>query len=239
MPGVLTGLGGRTAPIVLAGALLVAPVAAVASASAPSALAGREATSCLTGPSALLAVDVLRACRAVRKAVPSWAGAARLVVDDGDPAVAAQAEGHTVTVHLAAWGVLTQDGRQAVLTHELVHVATESLTTQRTPSWLVEGFAEAVAWSDVRAVPDRVVAQELAAQVRAHRLPEALPSETDFTARPALAYQQAWLAVDLLLRERGSQRVLDLYRDAGVTQPRLAEGRFLHAWRAELVRRLS
>lgn len=219
----LTARRGRTFPLVLVGVLLLPPVAATAD--------GRPAPArtCVTGAVPELSVDLPRACQAVRRAVPSWSGTAQLVVGDGDPAVAAETLGDTVTVHRQAWAGLTAEARQAVLTHELVHVATAALTTPRTPLWLVEGLAEAVAWRDVRTVPDRRLAQELAAEVRAGHLPAALPTEDDFAATPALAYQQAWLAADLLLRDAGVEAVLA----GGLPDD------FLAAWRAELVRRLA
>lgn len=206
----------RTPPLALVAVLLLPPLAAVAggssSASAGPSYAGVGACVRPGGPA--LAVDVARACRAVTAAVPGWHGRASVVLADGDAAVAADELGDTVRVHPDAWATLSAQGRQAVLTHELVHVATAAMTTPRTPEWLVEGLAEAVAWRDV-ALPDRVVAQELAAEVRAGRVPGALPTAQDFDARPAQAYQEAWLAVDLLLRALGPARVLELYREAG------------------------
>jgi hypothetical protein len=182
----------------------------------------------------------------VAAVVPQWHGRASVVLADGEADVAADELDGTVRVHPDAWETLTPQGRQAVLTHELVHVATAGLTTPRTPQWLVEGLAEAVAWRDV-ALPDRVVAQELAAEVRAGRVPSDLPTARDFVARPAQAYQEAWIAVDLLLRELGPARLLDLYREAGrapLETALRATGAMpvpttVTAWRAELVRRLG
>lgn len=223
----LTGSTGRKAPLVLVAVLLVPPVSAVVVApTASSPVVARAAGGdCLEPGAPALGVDVARACRAVRSAVPSWRGTARVVLVDGDPDVAADVVGSTVRVHPATWEGLSPEGRQAVLTHELVHVATAPLTTARTPAWLVEGIAESVAWRDVRTLPDHVVAEELAQEVRAHRLPTSLPTERDFATRPAQAYQESWLAVDLLRRRLGPAGLLELYRDAG-TMP---SARALHA----------
>ena len=238
----------RTPPLALVAVLLLPPLAAVAGGSS-SASAGpsyARAGECVRPGGPALAVDVARACRAVAAVVPQWHGRASVVLADGEADVAADELDGTVRVHPDAWETLTPQGRQAVLTHELVHVATAGLTTPRTPQWLVEGLAEAVAWRDV-ALPDRVVAQELAAEVRAGRVPSALPTARDFVARPAQAYQEAWIAVDLLLRELGPARLLDLYREAGrapLETALRATGAMpvpttVTAWRAELVRRLG
>lgn len=223
----LTHGRGRTSPLLLVAVLLLPAAAAVAGAPSASSpvVAPPAAGTCLAPGAPALGVDAARACRAVRRAVPSWHGTARVVLVDGDPAVTTDVVGSTVRVRAATWEGLSPEGRQAVLTHELVHVATADLTTARTPAWLVEGFAEAVAWRDVRSLPDRVVAEELAREVRAHRLPTSLPTERDFTTRPAQAYQESWLAVDLLLRRIGAARLLQLYRDAG----RMPSARALHA----------
>jgi hypothetical protein len=222
----------RTPPLALVAVLLLPPLAAVAA--GPTAASAHPSHAACVRPGApVLAVDLARACRAVAAAVPAWHGTATVQLVAGDAGVAADELGGTVRVHHDAWEGLTAAGRQAVLTHELVHVATAGLTTPRTPQWLVEGLAEAVAWRDVQ-LPDRVVAQELAAQVRAGRVPRGLPTSADFARTPALAYQRSWLAVDLLLRRYGDAAVLGLYRAAGrgtaVAVPGLE---------AELVRRLG
>lgn len=206
---------GRVARPVLVGVLLL-PLGAAASGIADGGALPAAARPCVLTRSDL-EVDLAKACATVRAAVSSWHGVAVVqVVDDvgGDPGVAAEALGATVSVHREAWARLTATGRQVVLTHELVHVATAAFTTSRTPQWLVEGLADAVALRD-SGLPDRVAAQELAAAVARGELPTALPAARDFEAEPALAYEQSWLAVDLMLRRFGSAAVLGLYRDAG------------------------
>jgi hypothetical protein len=161
-----------------------------------------------------LAVDVKRACAVVRAAVPGWDGRAAVVHGPSDGNVAAETVGRTVTLRAAGWAALSPVGRQEVLTHELVHVATDSFTTTRTPTWLVEGFAEAVALRD-SGLADAVVAQELRAAHARGWLPQYLPGTREFAVRPALAYQESWLAVRLLQRRYGDRAVLGLYRAAG------------------------
>jgi hypothetical protein len=157
-----------------------------------------------------LGVDVLRACLDVRAAVPAWDGRATVLVEDGPADVAAETVGRTVRVHREAWPGLSPRGRQEVLTHELVHVATAALTTPRTPAWLAEGLAEAVA-VPASGIPDRTVGQELATAP----LPTRLPTDADFGATPAVAYEESWLAVSVLQARYGEQRLLAAYRLAG------------------------
>jgi hypothetical protein len=170
-----------------------------------------------------LAADLARACAAVLAAVPGWDGRGTVRLGDGDPSVAGETVGRTVTLHRDAWARLTPAGRQEVLTHELVHVATDAIDA---PLWLQEGLAESVALRG-SGIPDRVVARELAAAP----LPTALP--TDFESDPAVAYQESWLAVDLLRREHGDAWVLRLYR--GEVAP---DTDLVPRLRAEIVRRL-
>jgi hypothetical protein len=214
---------GRVARLSLVAVLLV-PVAGVARASSPCAV---------TSP--VLGADVERACRTVLSAVPSWDGRAVVELVPGDPDVAAETIGTVVSVHEPAWARLTPAGRQEVLTHELVHVATDRFTTARTPQWLVEGLAEAVALRG-SGIPDRHAGQELAA---AHTLPTHLPTGADFAATPALAYQESWLLVDLLVHEHGMRWVVARYEDAEVSARSDAVDRDLvQALRGEIVRRL-
>ena len=208
----------------------------------PWAVDGPARSTCSIAAPAL-DVDVKRACEAVRAAVPGWDGRATVVHGTSDGEVAADTVGRTVTLRAAGWAALSAAGRQEVLTHELVHVATDAFTTPRTPQWLVEGLAEAVALRGTE-WPDRVIAQELRSQVARGWLPRALPSPADFEARPAVAYEESWLAVVALQRRLGDAAVLRLYRAAG-EQPLARALRVMtvpdlvRAMRAEIVSRLS
>jgi hypothetical protein len=99
-----------------------------------------------------------------------------------------------------------------VLTHELTHVATRAAASDL-PAWLIEGFADYVGYRD-SAIPVRRAAAELAAEVRAGRLPAALPARADFDddRRRVLAYEEAWLACRFIAARFGEERLVRLYR---------------------------
>jgi hypothetical protein len=144
-------------------------------------------------------------------------------------------------------------GRRVVLTHEVTHVASRSSTGPQVPTWLVEGLADYVGYQGVT-LPLSVSAEELRADVRAGRVPTALPSDSAFDGgRKDLAqtYEKSWLAVVLLARRYGQAAVLRLYRDTGAdlssgalaramaTDLHTSVGAFTALWRADLMRRLA
>jgi hypothetical protein len=108
-------------------------------------------------------------------------------------------------------------GRQVVLTHEVAHVATRQVSGPDMPAWLAEGLADYIGYREAEvALP--VAAREVRADVRAGRLPAALPADSDFhgsNVELAQAYEQAWLAVLLLVETYGEQAVLRFYRAVG------------------------
>ncbi|POM24153.1 hypothetical protein BTM25_27800 [Actinomadura rubteroloni] len=108
-------------------------------------------------------------------------------------------------------------GRRVVLTHELTHVATGGAHDGRTPLWLIEGFADYVGYRDAK-VSVRAAAGELAADVRAGRVPGSLPSRAAFgsgSADLAQSYQEAWLACRMIAERYGEATLVRLYRAAG------------------------
>ncbi|MEV5571180.1 hypothetical protein AB0L06_14115 [Spirillospora sp. NPDC052269] len=116
-----------------------------------------------------------------------------------------------------SFGRLNDLGRRVVLTHELTHVATGGARDGRTPIWLIEGFADYVGYRDAR-VPVKSAARELAADVAAGRVPEALPTRDDFdgaSGRLSQAYQEAWLACRMVADRYGETALVRLYRAAG------------------------
>ncbi|WP_157244456.1 hypothetical protein [Nonomuraea typhae] len=127
--------------------------------------------------------------------------------------LAAVADAGRVIVIPETYARLTPTGRDVVLTHELTHVAAG---TEGLPAWLYEGFADYVAYKDAGlAVP--VAAAELAAEVRAGRVPRSLPGPEAFapgSARLAQSYQEAWLACRFLAERLGEARLVKLYHDA-------------------------
>ncbi len=157
-----------------------------------------------------------------------------------------------VVVNPAAFDRLGAVGRRVVLTHEVTHVATRAASGGQVPAWLVEGLADHVGYLGA-GVPVRSAARELRADVRAGRVPTRLPSAADFAGgNPALpqAYEQAWLAVRLLVDRYGRDRVLALYRGLGrAANPAAAEqlvrrqlgmgtAELTARWRRDLVARL-
>lgn len=117
--------------------------------------------------------------------------------------------GNRVLVNPRSLRELGSLGRRIVMTHEVTHVATRATTGQGAPSWLVEGFADYVAYADAQ-LPVTVVTAELRQDVTAGRVPAALPADYAFTGpnpRLAQAYEGAWLACRLIA-DRTSQRAL-------------------------------
>lgn len=113
-----------------------------------------------------------------------------------------------------------------VLAHETVHVATRS-PTSRAPSWLVEGFADDIAY---RSYPQaaQAAAQSLLAEVKRNGPPAALPGESDFAVGHRdlnRSYAQAWLACRYLGDHFGNQKLWRFYeavdksRDGSITGP--------------------
>ena len=164
--------------------------------------------------------------------------------------------GDRVLINPPNLALLGAVGRRVVLTHEITHVAARSATGRATPSWLSEGLADHVGFLGT-AVPVSQVAAELRTEVRAGRVPAQLPADSSFSGDdPALssAYQQAWLAVELLVKTYGQPRVLALYRDLGARsgqdaqreveqslQEQLGTGvaDFTAAWQSALRRQLA
>jgi hypothetical protein len=139
------------------------------------------------------------------------------VAELGDPSRGEGPTGERILLHPEVFATLSPTGRRLVLTHELTHVATRRATGPAVPTWLAEGYADHVGYSGL-SVPLSVAAAALEADVRAGRLPERLPVDADFgPGHPALAqaYEQAWLAVELIAAEHGEDGLLRFYRAVG------------------------
>jgi hypothetical protein len=164
-----------------------------------------------------------------------------------------------VVIDQAVWATLSAAGRRVVLTHELVHVATDSVH-ESLPRWLEEGLADEVGWLG-SGVPVGVAAREALVAVSAQGPPTTLPSDSDLDlAAPgaAAAYGESYVAARLLALTYGQQALVDVYRGtetalAGTTPARPVTAdqaldaalltvtgsgldAFVAAWRAELVR---
>jgi hypothetical protein len=124
--------------------------------------------------------------------------------------------GDRVGINPDNWPKLSPLGRHIVLTHELTHVATRSVTGAAMPTWLAEGFADYVGYLG-SGIPTSFAAQELAADVRAGHVPSSLPSDNQFDGdnkHLSQAYEGAWLACRLIA-ERGQSALVRFYRAVG------------------------
>ena len=115
---------------------------------------------------------------------------------------------------------LRRAGAQVVMSHELVHVATDAA---RTPmeTWLLEGFADYVALRDTD-LRDRVTLGRAIDLVRREGVPDALPSTADFDTRARdlqARYEQAWLACRIVAERLGEQALVSVYRAAAAGGP--------------------
>jgi len=193
---------------------------------------------------------VRRAIPVVRRVLPRWrpsvvvevpasAGALddSLNVPDGTyagiAAVTAGADGSRragapvrVFVNPEVTGRLRGAGAQVVISHELVHVATDATTAVLDP-WLLEGFADYVALRDVD-LPLSTTAARARASVRRHGVPDHLPGSAEFDTTATdleAAYELAWLAcVEVVgqVGERGLVRVYDEATQGSTTAAALA-----------------
>ena len=119
---------------------------------------------------------------------------------------------------------LRRAGAQVVMSHELVHVATDAVRRPVEP-WLLEGFADYVALRDTR-LPDRVTLGRAIEAARRDGVPDALPTAADFDTRARdlqARYEEAWLACRIIAERLGEQRLVSVYdAAAGDGGPRSA-----------------
>lgn len=115
---------------------------------------------------------------------------------------------------------LRRAGAQVVMSHELVHVATDAARTPM-PLWLLEGFADYVALRDTN-LPDRTTLGRAIAAARRDGVPTALPSAADFDTRaPDLQarYEEAWLACRIIAERLGERGLVQVYDEAAAGAP--------------------
>lgn len=138
-------------------------------------------------------------------------------VTDGPVSRGSAATSDRVYLNPDAFARLTAEGRQAVVTHELTHVAVRATTTYPVPTWLSEGFADDIGFTGL-SVPDAVVAKDLVDVVRAGKGPTTLPGDASFTAGGSsgqdlgVTYNAAWLAVKRMVARFGMPKTVALYR---------------------------
>lgn len=109
---------------------------------------------------------------------------------------------------------LNSSALQAVLEHELVHVATRSPDTPA-PMWAEEGLAE---WVSMRAHPGRRSGgtDELLLRVRSDGAPRAFPADGRFEASAddlEVAYAEAWLACRFIADRYSEAQLGRLYAE--------------------------
>ncbi|MGW6914020.1 hypothetical protein ACWGB8_09390 [Kitasatospora sp. NPDC054939] len=164
-----------------------------------------------------------------------WADMA--AVTTAAPGAPHTAPADRIVVNPEAYERLSAFGRQVVLTHEAVHVATRADTRPWTPLWLSEGVADWTGYRDSGRTA-RQIAPELARDVAEGRVPTELPADAAFTAGSggiAQAYEQSWLACDLIARRHGPERLVALYRAVGAAGPGIGREQLLdRVLRAEL-----
>ena len=100
-----------------------------------------------------------------------------------------------VVVNPEATRPLSALGRNVLLTHEAAHVATRSPGSPA-PTWLVEGYADQLAY-DAQPAGSSPALAAVRTAVRDHGTPRSWPTEDDFAPDATnldLAYDQAWTA---------------------------------------------
>lgn len=139
---------------------------------------------------------------------------------------------------------LDEQTMDVLLTHEATHVATRSATSPA-PTWLVEGYADYLAYDAHPATAARAEA-ELFEDLREHGGPRALPDDSKFTAAaPDLkrSYAESWLACRYLARRTSPAALGRFYRavDAGAPLDKalrsefgLTERAFTQDWASDL-----
>ncbi|WP_256841868.1 hypothetical protein [Ornithinimicrobium cryptoxanthini] len=135
--------------------------------------------------------------------------------------VGAMAKAHVV-VHPDSWDLLTAEGRQAVLTHEVTHLSMQG--DGPVPPWLGEGLAEYTAHRSSALAPATIAGSALD-RVRAGELPTTWPTLASQVGPVRSrtntwgSYAMSWLAC-LYVADAWSERdLLELYEQvAGGTR---------------------
>jgi hypothetical protein len=157
-----------------------------------------------------------------------------------DPSTAAD----RVVVNPELAGSLDDDRLAVLITHEATHVLTRSGVSPA-PIWLVEGFADWVAFdrSPAAAPPTQDL---VLSDVRRHGAPPSFPADTDFRPDAAdldLTYGRAWLLCRFIADTWSGAQLVRFYAetDAGKSLPSalhdvlgIDEQTLLHRWQAWL-----
>ncbi|MFC5679047.1 hypothetical protein [Aeromicrobium endophyticum] len=119
-----------------------------------------------------------------------------------------------VVLNPAVFATMDRRAAQVVLTHEATHVLTSAVGTTAV-NWVVEGFADYVALRDDTA-PLSVSAGQILAEVRAGRVPRALPTDADFGSTQhglGAVYESTWMVFRMLGEQHPPTDVVAFYRD--------------------------
>ena len=148
----------------------------------------------------------------------SGAQVAALAISDGQDPVTGAVYGQRLIVNPAALARLSAIGKQITVRHEVTHIADAAATTDATPRWLDEGFADYVG-NLHSGQPVTTAASELRADVRRGQLPVTLPSDASFDAQgeSAQAYEGAWLACRLIAAKIGQAGLVRFYKTVGAS----------------------
>lgn len=117
-----------------------------------------------------------------------------------------------IVVNPALSSVADEDSLAVLLAHEATHVAVRS-SASKAPTWLVEGFADYLAY-DAHPRTARLAAEGLLASVRRSGVPATLPRDADFTpGAPGLnlVYARSWLACRYLAEEFSHEQLARFY----------------------------
>ena len=115
---------------------------------------------------------------------------------------------------------LRRAGAQVVMSHELVHVATDAAREEVEP-WLLEGFADYVALRDT-ALPDRTTLGRAIAAARREGVPDELPTAADLDTRARdlqARYEESWLACRIIAERLGERGLVEVYDAASDGEP--------------------
>ncbi|SHG59522.1 hypothetical protein SAMN05443575_2339 [Jatrophihabitans endophyticus] len=150
---------------------------------------------------------------ALGAAASSGAEVGAVATSDGQDVLTGRPYGQRVVVVPDELRRLTPTATRLVLQHEITHLATATWTTDATPRWLVEGFADYVGYLGNER-PVAAAAAELRALVRRSGVPRTLPTAADFdtAATNATAYQLSWLACRSVAQRHGRVALVRLYR---------------------------
>lgn len=143
-----------------------------------------------------------------------------VAVTDGIDPVSHKPYGQRLVMDPGVLDTLSAVGQRIVIRHEITHLATAASTSDTTPRWLVEGFADYVGQRD-DGQSVHAAAAELRAEVVRGTVPSALPPDSAFAVggkRLPQVYEEAWLACRLIAARIGTVGLVRFYRQVGTAE---------------------